>query len=264
MVSRPLSICIFVAAVTCISIPSFAEQTPYQKSNIEHSSSKDGKTSLANNEQTAIDSNKNAEINAKRWDIKVSDWLRYEELSQGMAKYDYAHLEPAFVLGIFARNAQERERFARIYAKREHVRVQGLLDFDRAFNKASIQLAQENNQSMIDNDLFYKHKPKQKTEQDLYDAVLNPGDRLALFVSTDCAECSDIYQLVYHRRNELNTALDIYFIGNSTDDQIREWARKTGIKPDDVMSGKVTLNHDKGEAKRFGATEVPSIFVRVE
>ena len=199
---------------------------------------------------------------AKRWDIDVEDWKRYKELNQGLAKYDFAHVDPVHVLGIFARNDEERQKFARIFAQHEYIRVQGLLDFDRAYMIEARNLIKERNLHLIDDEVFYRRRPDLKAEQDLYDAVLNPGDRLVLFVKKDCPECSDLYNIVYHRRKEANVALDIYFVGIVSDDDIRTWARRTGVKPDDVMGGKVTLNHDRGEAKRFGAEEIPSVFVR--
>ncbi len=199
---------------------------------------------------------------AKRWSIDVEDWYRYEELAQGHAKYDFSHLDPVHVLGIFARNEEERQKFAHIWAMHEYTRIDGITKFSTVAQKASIELVKEKGMSMIDDEIFYQGRPEFKAEQDIYDAELKPGYRLAFFVKKDCSECSDLFQIVNHRRSEADISMDIYFVGDATDNDIRTWAENTKIDRQDVMGGKITLNHDRGEAERFGAKEIPSVFIR--
>lgn len=255
---------LFLFVITVLlAVPAMAEQTQIQNSKSTYSSSKKS-TDITKTDTTAIKKVRyeRAVIEAKKWSIDIEDWYRYEDLSNGHAKYDFVHLDPVHVLGIFARNEEEREKYAHIWAMQEFTRTDGNVKFARAAQKEAVLLVQEMGLSMIDDEIFYQGRPEFKAEQDIYDAELKPGYRLAFFVSKDCTECSELFQIVNHRRNEASVSLDIYFVGEATDSDIRTWAKSTGIDPQDVMGGKITLNHDRGEAERFGAKEIPAIFVR--
>lgn len=251
-----------IASLFCLCISAYAGKTTVQRTGVEYSQNSKEQTQDHTGSNTEKERERIAKTEAERWSIEVSDWHRYKELSEGIAKYDYAHLDPVMVLGIFARNETERTKFARLYVKQEQRRVQGLLDFDRAFQREAILLAKRNGQSVVDENLFYRNSPKARVERTLNKTNLKSNDRLALFVNTTCPQCHNLFNVVDKRRKDLDVGLDIYFVGNVSDDEIRHWAEEAGIKPKDVHDKKITLNHDKGASKRFKVTEIPSVFVR--
>lgn len=208
------------------------------------------------------------------WDLSDEEYQRYLDLMEGPAKYDYAHLDPVMVLGIFARTESERTRLAELYAKQEFRRVQGLVLFDQAYTIAARKFY--GHMPLIDtsrpnpwSNRKKKASPKNSSpltaanEIEINTLRLQPGDRLALFVTPDCSGCVEFYQLARNKQSATpGVALDIYFMGNVTDDQIRAWASKSRIKPSLVQEKLITLNHDRGESKIYQVGNVPSIHVR--
>lgn len=209
------------------------------------------------------------------WEITQEDWIRYESLMAGDAQFDFKHLDPVFVLGIYARSDEERKRFAEIYVKQELRRVEGVQKFALAYENAAKQL--NKHMSYIDMELFRSRgaKPVDSPDTSLVSAkssILSVEElkrmgsqsnhRLILFVSTTCPACREFYKDLIAQNLGFH-ALDIYFVGKETSDStIRQWAKQMEIPLKAVQTGKITLNHDRGEAKVYQISEVPSLFVR--
>ncbi|HDL4131289.1 TPA: TIGR03759 family integrating conjugative element protein, partial [Mannheimia haemolytica] len=67
---------------------------------------------------------------AKEWGLTVEEWSRYTELMKGERGMWSPNLDPLTALGIEARTAEEREKYARMLAKKYYERVSKELDFD--------------------------------------------------------------------------------------------------------------------------------------
>ncbi len=73
---------------------------------------------------------------AQLWGISDSDWSKYKALMTGEAKLHYSHLEPAFVLGIYAETDAERTKYAEmVYKQQEKKRLSRLFAFNRSYMK---------------------------------------------------------------------------------------------------------------------------------
>ncbi len=180
-----------------------------------------------------------AAVAAERWGVAQEDWGRYVELMQGEAGMYYSHMEPAAVLGIYARDDAERQRFAELWTQREHDRVTKLLDFNRAFHTANQKLYAD--AEVFDRDLLESMVRKiSKAQQGIV-----PGERVALFISLDCAECDRLTDKLVQRQ----TPMDIYVLGAKTDTAIQQWAMQRSIPLEQVKSKQITLNHDNGTLK---------------
>lgn len=258
-----LSKCLLL--ILCISMPVMAER----------GNNKEGiNEEKVNNQQFTEEQIKyqNAIKDAHRWGLEREEWRRYEELMRGQARFAFKDQDPLIVLGIYARTPEERTRYARLYAEQEYDRIQGLLAMDRAFTAEYRKLAIKRDRGIVyDTGLLsiFRSKSKKETAHKPFNTIetitLAKGDRLVLFVGYGCSECEDAYQKAYTKVRAENSVLDIYYMGsNIADEDIRNWARKVGVNPDDVKNGLVTLNHDNGVSERFGADKYPSIFVRVK
>ena len=215
---------------------------------------------------------KDAIEKSDRWGLMPEEWKRYEYLMRGPAKFAFKDQDPLVVLGIYANTQQERTRYAKLYSEQEYDRIQGLLAMDRAFTAEYKKLSlKRDNGVVFDPGLLGIISDRKKglgnrsSLNSIETIALSKGDRLVLFVGHGCNECDDAYQQAYTKARAENSVLDIYYMGNDVKDgDIRSWARKTGVNPVDVKNGLVTLNHDNGVSKRFGAKSYPSIFVRVK
>ncbi len=71
-----------------------------------------------------------------------------------------------------------------------------------------------------------------------------------------------------NRRREVavadNRPVDIYLVGDSSDEGIRTWAIKHNIPVDKVRSRQITLNHDGGLWMRYGQGQMPVILQQGE
>lgn len=75
------------------------------------------------------------------------------------------------------------------------------------------------------------------------------SSRLAVFVENDCPACETAIQKLQADGH----AFDLYMVGSEAEDsRIRAWARQSGIQPDKVRAGHITLNHDSGRWHALG------------
>lgn len=190
------------------------------------------------------------ESGRRAWSLSETDWAEYRRLMSGPSGLWYPHLDPAFVLGINAKSDSERERFARIVYDQERRRLNQLFAFNRA-----IQEIARAERSSPDFDFF--------GELDV--AADNPGaplfrnlSRPLLFVGPGCPVCD----MVANGMASAGRAMDIYYVGAASDDEISSWAGRVRVPPELVRSRVITLNHDLGALSRAGrrASELPLVF----
>ena len=112
-----------------------------------------------------------------------------------------ASLSPIEILGIHAETDQERDAYARRWAKVVYEDTKRVLAFQRAFDQAMRELTQS--EPLIDVTKLPSHQdPKNE---------LQPSDRLLLFVELDCQLCDEAASVAL-KTTEFINALDIYFV----------------------------------------------------
>jgi integrating conjugative element protein (TIGR03759 family) len=260
-----------------IALPVFAQTEQSGRESVRQHTTSVQSSSVQTAGQVAGTEERKAHVQSQAdiWGITEEEWLRYEALMEGDARFDFKHLDPVFVLGIYARSEDERNRLAEIYVKQELRRVEGVQKFALAYENAAKRL--NGPMPFIDMDLFRSRGAKPAlsptTQQASPASSINSleelkqigsrsNHRLILFVSTTCPACRDYYRDLMAQNLGFH-ALDIYFVGKETSDStIRQWAKQMQIPLNAVQSGRITLNHDRGEAKVYQITEVPSLFVR--
>ena len=182
-----------------------------------------------------------ASSNASDWGVSDSQWARYKELMKGEAGLYYAHLEPAFVLGIYAKDEAERSKMARIVYKAEHARTKKLFDFNRAYTKVAMFSGDSSFDSELQKeyDLLFKSKLAGMSLIPPKRLKSKANSRQVLVVKPDCGACDEAMRKLVSN----NHRIDVYFVG-AADAQIREWANKLKLPVESVKSGNITLNHD--------------------
>ena len=166
-----------------------------------------------------------------------------------------ANLSPIEVLGIHARTAAERRRYAERWAALMREDAERILAFQRAYDAAYRRLFP--GESLIDAARLPAPAPTE--------AALLPNDRLLLFLRPDCPVCEAVLQRALSKRGQVR-AIDLYVrdLGPGDEAAIRNWAAAQGIDPAWVRSGEVTLNFDAGTLERLttGEPTVPYLMRR--
>jgi len=199
-------------------------------------------------EMTSTETVFTQEAIAEQWRLSVEEWETYQTLMQGPRGVWTPNLDPVTVLGIHARTDAERRRYAELLVMIEFERVEQELSFQRAYDAAARRL-------------FPDLLPVAAVETP-ETTLLAGTDRLAFVGSIDprrCPTCrAELVRWLRLHDNPAGPVIDL-FLDDADDDQaIRSWAIEQGINPQDVIAGRITLNH----ARDAMALPADSEFVR--
>jgi integrating conjugative element protein (TIGR03759 family) len=176
------------------------------------------------------------EAQAKRWHLSIQEWDEYKTLMQGPRGIWSPNLDPVTVLGIHAETDADRKRYAELLVTIEFERVEKELLFQRAYDEAAHRL--------------FPNVPPVATVAADQTATPVPGnERIAFVGSIDpnrCPTCRKELALLMKTRTREKATLDLFLADASNDDAIRAWAHEQGVNPEDVSSGRITLNHAPG------------------
>ena len=193
---------------------------------------------------------------ARAWGLSATEWQRYQQLMQGIrGSVSPATISPIEVLGIHARDRDERRRYAETWARTLHEDVDRILAFQRAYDDAAKRLYP--NVPLIDIARLPRKVDKRTTFQS--------GDRVLFFTGAECPACDRVLNRLLKRVDEFG-GLDIYLtdLVPGDDGAVRAWATEHKIDPALVHSRRVTLNHDAGALAKLtdGAGTVPTLMRR--
>lgn len=179
---------------------------------------------------------------AAEWGLTVDEWARYTELMAGERGVWSPNLDPLTALGIEARTISEKERYARMLAKRFYERVQKELEFDRIYRQEFAKLYPA--------ELPFVIEPH----------ISQSAGRVIYFTRfDDCDACqTDIGRILRYANNQ--TPIDIFVVGSVSDDDIRLWAKKHQIDPMKVQQRLITLNHDNGYWMKYSLGKMPAAY----
>lgn len=172
------------------------------------------------------------------WGLSDAEWVRYEQLKPVAKMLGQAETTPHEVLGIFARDAAERKRYAASYVQMSDVYVAGLLAF-----QAEAALLQAD---------FYKDVPMLDPDKvnESMGVSLSQSDRIQFFTRLECPSC-DVMLLKLLRQVKLyGVKLDVFF-EQATMDQVQRYASDKRIDVGLADTGQVTLNTDGGYISRY-------------
>jgi len=198
---------------------------------------------------------------AQDWGVSDAEWQTYQHLMNGPAGKWYPQLSPPEVLGMYADNDQDKERFAELSAKEEHEKISRELVFNNAFHEAMVKLY-SNEPVIKDFDISSFNPIQGKIAVHGSSMVtLTAGDHLVVFVDTtpgfDFLAMPTILNLI---STHPGVSLDIYCTGNVTDADIQLWAKTNNIPLDLVQKHIITLNHDNGKLKSIlGSGLLPQV-----
>jgi len=230
-----------------ITVPAFAVE-------VSGTQVKESDTSVSATDENTLTPSERAR--SRSWGLSETEWHRYIQLMQGIrGSISPSTISPIEVLGIHARDQEERRRYAEMWTRAMREDVSRILVFQRAYDEAGKRLYP--NEQLIDLNRLPGRGDKTSS--------LQPGDRVLFFTGPDCPACDALLGKLLKRIDAV-TAIDIYIAGvKAGDDQsVRDWAAAHAIKPEWVRSRRVTLNHEAGVLERLtqGKGEIPYILIR--
>lgn len=190
---------------------------------------------------------------AEAWGLNEQEYRRYQTLMEGPRGIWSPNLDPLTALGIAARSAAERKKYAEMLVRTERQRVKAELAFQRAYD-AAWQRLYPNSMPV---DPFTTQRGADATAS-LFGNDTRDVSRLNVVVATqDCGQCDAVVK----RLLDKGAAMDIWVVDAEGDDsRIRDWAVELGISPNQVREGHITLNH--GGSLSIDATDLPRVAPR--
>lgn len=173
---------------------------------------------------------------AKVWGLSLEEEKRYVLLMQNRSLIYYRGLRqtPLDILGINARNEEERNHFAALAAIQEAQKVAKNIAWNNAFAKAY-------NQLFVNIPIVGNFNPAPYSPYTHQPIQLIPNDTLHFFVKPTEAVKTILLVLIEAIEKTPNTHLNLYLLG-SDDSSIQHWANKQQIPPQLVATGQITLN----------------------
>jgi integrating conjugative element protein (TIGR03759 family) len=170
---------------------------------------------------------------AQQWRLSTDEWKTYKTLTKGPRGTWSPNLDPITVLGIHAETDAERRRYAELLVMVEFERVERELKFQQAYDAAAKRL-------------FPTLSPVQPADTPAVPSLVGV-DRIGFVGSIDgerCPTCrNELQKWLRTIRDPSAPALDLFLDDASDDAAIRSWATEQGIDPEDVIAGRITLNH---------------------
>lgn len=248
----------FIVFCLCLTLPVYAES-------VQTAESRSSSTPAI--EQSATKRIDSQVFRADEWGLDALEWQRYQTLMQGVrGSVSPATLSPLEVLGIHARSADERRRYAERWAVMMRDDAERILAFQRAYDDAQRRLFP--NGLLIDPGVVAAAKPNQSLPGDF---MWQSSDRVLFFADTQCPTCDAVLERLVSQIKHFS-GVDLYLIDVSVGDEsrIREWAASKKIDPQWVSEQKITLNIDAGALNRVAdhtgqqGKELPILILRRE
>lgn len=188
----------------------------------------------------------NTQQQAVQWGLSDSDWIHYQTLMKGERGIMSPGLDPLTALGVETDNSAERRRLAELWVRHEYQRSEKELAFQREINAAWLRL--------------YPKMLSVNMGSNAAGIAHDTQGRLALFVQENCSRCDARLAAVLAD----DRPVDIYLVGESSDEAIRAWAIRHNIPVEKVRRRQITLNHDNGLWLRYGQGQMPVILQQGE
>ncbi|MGQ9444971.1 TIGR03759 family integrating conjugative element protein [[Pasteurella] aerogenes] len=244
------SLTIKTTFITCCFVPalSLAVESPTQSSSVLTTIPQANQVQQQIERQLQVNQstiNQTTTDQWTEWGLTQKEWLQYEELKKGARGIWTPNLDPLTMLGVEAKNDNERNHYAELLAKKEYARVERELAFQIAYTQAFQRLYPDQLPFGVD---------------DNSTSNIN-GNRIIYFTQINpktCATCAqDLTRLLGYVGNH---SVDIYILDATSDTQIRDWALKQHIDVEKVKARQITLNYDKGYWLKYGGGKIPVAF----
>ncbi|MDF5920208.1 TIGR03759 family integrating conjugative element protein [Pseudomonas aeruginosa] len=144
---------------------------------------------------------------AQEWGLNQQEWTRYQTLMQGPRGAYSPGIDPLTALGIEARSAEERRRYADLQVQAERRRVEGTRLPARIRRSLRPRLSRRGVIRLTESSTANPSGTPNMSP------ALQSSGRLALFVQDNCTACIQRVRDLQHAEKEF----DLYFVGSQND-----------------------------------------------
>ena len=197
--------------------------------------------------KTPIKLNANQQHQALVWGLTDREEIRYTLLMQNKSKvrYEHLHLSPVEVLGINARNEQERQHYALMEATLQIERAARELAWAKAYKDAVVAISQ-GVPRLLPFDMK-KYDPYRYQPVDW-----KVGDKLIVFLSSTTEVKGTLSTMIDNLERNPTLKLDVIFIDNHvTRETLHTWIKTHGIPLSLLNQKRVLLNVKPGNDKQL-------------
>lgn len=187
---------------------------------------------------------------AEQWGLETQEWERYEVLMQGIrGSVSPSTLSPIEVLGIHARDENERRLYAERWAMMMREDAERVLAFQRAYDEAHRRLFPDD--ELIEPAMVAANQARKPTTEPF---VWHTSDRVLFFTTTQCAACDAVLERVVGQLSQF-AGIDVFLVDARAGDEerIRAWASARNLDPIKVNKQAITLNVDSGARDKVTA-----------
>ena len=159
--------------------------------------------------------------------------------------------DPLLVLGIYAKNDEEKRKYAILYMDREIKRADRVMQFISIYQKVYDE--KYGNTPLVDLSSFKKKNSNMNLK----------SKRLVVFVNINCIKCKKIIKNIeiFLKQGKF-LGVDIYFKNTKTNDDINDWALTANIDYEMVVNKVITLNTGNDIAKKLKIIGDITYFIR--
>jgi integrating conjugative element protein (TIGR03759 family) len=244
MLKKPLFCLLLIlnqAATANINIPglftSQLQESPTKEDALTQAGLKDFQDEVI--EDKPIELNDSQLHEAKIWDLTDSEENRYLQLMQSRSGlyYQGLHLTPLDILGLNARDDNERTHFSELAAKFEAQKVAQNIAWNNAFYQAY-------NKLFKDVPVIGKFDPGSYSPLSHHPIPLKPGNTLYFFIKKDDAIKTILLMLIDAIQRTSQTQLNLLFLEMDSLD-IEKWSNKNQLPIELVNNKQITLSQGK-------------------
>lgn len=203
-------------------------------------------------------------LKSESWGMTQTEWLEYKQLMSNSVNASYysnkPELTPLMVMGINAKTANERTRYARLSVEMEQERLRKEVLFDEAVNAHIKSLIPNHPVWMSDKERRSWAKQNASAGVDSGNAAGQASGVLSSVADTrtvayvdaqNCnSKCQRFISDLATKSTKLNR-LDLFVIGAQNDKALLAFASKVGVSSASLNAAKATVNYDQGYYARL-------------
>lgn len=167
------------------------------------------------------------------WGLSDSDWALYQKLkpiAKQLSKTPVSSTPPE-ILGIFARNMEDRKRYAKLFATKFVQYVDSSI--------VSMRLVRGELRKLNEGRTMFDYERLNAVRGD----VIGVGDRVQFFTKVDCDDCHARLAQLINQVRYYKVKLDVFVVDDSSDEDLQKYA-SLYLPKELVEKGYITLNRD--------------------
>jgi integrating conjugative element protein (TIGR03759 family) len=173
------------------------------------------------------------------WGLSEEEWERYQQIITLSPWSVWEHnATPLSLLAFYSDNQAERRRYARRQAELDQWREAAVMLWEQLYDQERLEVNKE-----------FKAALQNQTEHKSISSLSN-SDQVLVFIDLD--QCEQACKATSNQIFSSEATAHLYFMGRPDREKIFQWASQMEIPVERVKQKNITLNTERGEARRYG------------